>query len=236
MKQRRLLGRWSTALSAALALLGPGTASAQTAPAAVATPVAPAVPAAARQTVPFVTHASFFSLETHRSPTIDPEVFVHDATVAEGTGPQNIEHVAGYRPARIDDDPELVAYNAMGASLQFTLEKWFGATGTVDIDRATSGDRLTFAFQKLIPFGVYSVFRVTFSQDGTTFAPLDGDGTTNGFTANADGSAAVVINSPVHLRSGEAVVLVYHSDAKDHAASRGEIGVNAHHQLIARLP
>ena len=33
-----------------------------------------------------------------------------------------------------------------------------------------------------------------------------------------------------------AVLLVYHSDRKTHGPSRGRIGINAHHQLIARLP
>jgi hypothetical protein len=32
------------------------------------------------------------------------------------------------------------------------------------------------------------------------------------------------------------VLVVYHSDGKTHGDSRGEIGVGAQHQLIARLP
>jgi hypothetical protein len=31
-------------------------------------------------------------------------------------------------------------------------------------------------------------------------------------------------------------VLIYHSDGQTHGASRGQLGVTAHHELIARLP
>ena len=190
------------------------------------------------QTTPltFVTHASFFSQETHRTPAIDPEVFVRDNAGLAGVGPQNIEHVAGIRPARLDDSGWNVAYNAHAESLEFTLAKWFGATGSADVAPQGAGNRVTLAFEKLIPFGVYSVFRVTFSSDGTTFKPLDGDGTANSFTAGAEGVGKIVIDTPTPLQHAEAIVLVYHSDSQNHGASRGTIGVNAHHQLIAPLP
>jgi hypothetical protein len=32
------------------------------------------------------------------------------------------------------------------------------------------------------------------------------------------------------------VLLVYHSDGAEHGMQRGEIGQNAHHQLIMRVP
>jgi hypothetical protein len=53
----------------------------------------------------FTTHASFFSAETHQPKPLDPHVFVADASAAAAVGPQNIQHVAGIRPALIDQDP-----------------------------------------------------------------------------------------------------------------------------------
>jgi hypothetical protein len=199
---------------------------------------APVQPAAARQTLAFVTHAAFFSQETHRTPSIDPQIFVREDSAAEGTGPQNIEHVAGVRPARLDDAPELVAYDAKGNSLGFTLGKWFAASGTAELapGPTAASTRVSLAFTKLIPFGVYSLFRIAFSPDGATFRPLDGDGTTNNFTAAADGSASPVVTTSDPLQRGDAIVLVYHADALQHGASRGTIGLDAHHQLIVRLP
>src|ERR1700693_2034284 len=84
-----------------------------------------------QQTLPFVGHGAFFSPETNRSPAIDPQVFVKDVSAAEGTGPQNIAHGAGLRPARIDQSPELVLYKARGDSLGFTLDRWLAASGTL---------------------------------------------------------------------------------------------------------
>ena len=54
----------------------------------------------------FVTHAAFFSAETKQPKTIDPQVFVEDASAPETTGPQGIKHVAGVRPPFIDQDPK----------------------------------------------------------------------------------------------------------------------------------
>jgi len=52
----------------------------------------------------FMTHASFFSAETHQPKPLDPHLFVADAPTAAAVGPQNIQHVAGIRPALIDQD------------------------------------------------------------------------------------------------------------------------------------
>jgi hypothetical protein len=200
-------------------------------------PPLPAQPATARQTLSFVGHGAFFSQETKRSPAIDPQVFVKDESSAEGTGPQSIAHAAGVRTVRLDDTPELVLYNANGDPLGFTLEKWLGATGTVDLDpQADGGTRLAMSFKKLIAFGVYSVFRATFSPDGTTFVAIDGDGTTNTFTSAVDGSGTLIVSMSSRLTHANAIVLLLHSDSQEHGVTRGLIGVNAHQQLVARLP
>jgi hypothetical protein len=38
------------------------------------------------------------------------------------------------------------------------------------------------------------------------------------------------------LTGANAVLLVYHSDGRTHGTSRGQLGVTAHHQLIAKVP
>ena len=188
------------------------------------------------QVLVFVRHATFFSQETRRSPVIDPQIFVSDATAVEGVGPQSIEHAAGLRPARLDDPPDTVVYNAQGTKLGFALDRWFAAGGTADVVPRNGGDRITCSFQKLIAFGVYSLFKIVFSSEGATFTPLEGDAAANGFTARVDGSATVVVTALQPLQSGNAIVLIYHSDGQTHGASRGQLGVTAHHELIARLP
>jgi len=239
--QRR--NRVVASLGAALlvVLVAAPAARAQIAPTPQQT--APPLPAP-RLTLSFVGHGAYFSQESKRTPAIDPQVFVKDESSAEGTGPQSIAHAAGVRPARLDDSPELVLYNANADSLGFTLARWLpapmgtdGARGTLDVDAQPSGaTRLTMSFRKLIAFGVYSVFRATFSPDGTTYVPIDGDGTTNTFTSAVDGSADIVVSTPNRLTHSNAIVLVLHSDSQEHGVSRGVVGVTAHHQLIVRIP
>ena len=187
--------------------------------------------------LPFTTHATFYSQETKRASVVDPQVFVADEAATASAGPQNVEHIAGYRAAKLEDSPETVAANADGDSLGFTLEKWFAGRGSADIVTLPSGnDRVTLTFSHLIAFGRYSLFEVTFSPDGATFVPLDGDGTQNNFDATVDGSATVAVSVPHHLEPGSAIVLVYHSDDLDHGGIRGQIGHTAHQQLAVRVP
>lgn len=188
------------------------------------------------RTVVFVRHATFFSQETRRSPAIDPQIFVRDENAHAGAGPQGIEHVEGFRPARVDDAADAEAYNAQGIKLGFTVDRWFAAAGEARIGPHAAGDRISCTFERLIAFGSYSLFRVVFSAEGATFTPLDGAGTANNFTAHVDGSADPIAFSPEVLESGNAIVLIYHSDGQPHGALRGELGVTAHHELIARLP
>jgi hypothetical protein len=87
-----------------------------------------------------------------------------------------------------------------------------------------------------VPRGRYSLFENHFSSSGVTFTPLDATGKTNSFTASADGTAKLTVISPGLITHAEGVLLVYHSDGVDHGMERGQIGVNAHHQLIMRIP
>lgn len=163
---------------------------------------------------------------------------MRDATAAPGTGPQDIEHIAGLRAARLDDEPESPILGADGNPLDLSLGNWLAARGTVEVEPQPDGHaRVTAVFKHLVAFGEYSLFVATSPSSGTTaYRPLDGEGSANSFVAHVDGSAAIVIDTPGPLNSGDAVVVIYHSDSHEHGASRGQIGITAHEQLVALVP
>lgn len=198
------------------------------------------VPSRAADTVhlDFVTHAAFFSEETHQKKPLDPHVFVADSSTPAAIGPQNIQHVAGVRPALIDQDPKTTALaNAKGETLGFSLGDWLAADGAVTIAPTLGGKvEISVQFKHLRPDGHYSLFENHFDQKPVGFTPLDGAGKMNDFVAGADGSAKLTVFAPQPPTHDNAVLLVYHSDKTAHGEQRGDIGVNAHHQLIARIP
>ena len=219
--------RWLITVSASIAVL----TTLGCAPMAVRD----AVPSSSE--IPFVTHAAFFSSETLQLRTLDPQVFVRDAATKPGVGPQNIEHTAGLRPAFVDESGSTPIFTARGEPLApLTLKTWLGARGSVSITPRDGGASVSAMFSGLHPGGVYSLFENHFDQKPVGFTPLDGTGTTNTFTAGADGSARVTLVMLTMPTGANAVLLVYHSDREAHGASRGTIGVNAHHQLIAKVP
>lgn len=186
--------------------------------------------------LPFVLHANFFSDETHQAKPLDPHVFVKDSAVTAGIGPQNIAHVAGFRPALVAGPLDAEVHNAQGKSLGFTLADWFVAKGSVRISPDSSGARLYCTFTGLRPGRVYSLFENHFDEKPVGFTPSDGSGKTNSFTADAKGGATISVLAPTPLTHNNAVLLIYHSDGMAHGLERGEIGVTAHHQIIARIP
>jgi hypothetical protein len=107
----------------------------------------------------------------------------------------------------------------------------------VAISPAANGKvEISAQFGHLLPGGHYSLFENHFDQQPVGFTPLDGAGKANDFVASADGSAKISVLAPQVLTHANAVLLVYHSDKTSHGDQRGDIGVNAHHQLIARIP
>ncbi len=184
----------------------------------------------------FILHAVFFSDETHQPKPLDPHAFVIDPSAPAAVGPQNIHHVAGFRPALVAGPFDVEVFNAEGKSLGFTLADWFAARGSVRITPSGKGARLDCRFTQLRSNGVYSLFENHFDQTPVGFTPSDGTGGTNSFTADANGDAAIRLLSPRPLTHANAVLLVYHSDNRPHGLQRGEIGVTAHHQIIARVP
>lgn len=195
---------------------------------------APAHSARSALKLPMQTHAAFFSKETRQARALDPQVFVRDRHAPAGAGPQNIAHAAGLRPAFLSDPPRAALFNAEGKPLGFTLAQWLGAKGTVDV--AADSRTVSVHLRGLRPGGIYSLFENHFDRQPIGFTPLDGTGAGNSFVASPRGTAAISIRAPEPLNHDNAVLLVFHSDGAAHGASRGEIGVSAQHQLIARLP
>lgn len=186
----------------------------------------------------FVTHAAFFSAETHQPKAIDPQVFVRDASAPAATGPQGIPHAAGVRRALIEQDPKASPLlNANGQPLGFDLGQWLAANGTVTIKPTADGKaEISAQFSNLRSGGYYSLFENHFDRQPIGFTPLDGAGKNNNFVASGSGTATVNLVAPHALTHANAVLLVYHSDNTFHGEQRGDIGVNAHHEVIARIP
>ena len=183
----------------------------------------------------FETHAAFFSEETHQNPPLDPQVFISSAGTPVAVGPQGIKRSAGLRNALISDAPTLPILNASGQPLGMSLGTWLGASGQVILTPQSNGqEKVTVILSGLKPHGHYSLFENHFDQKPIGFTPLDGNGTDNNVVANAEGKAVLTTMSPTPITHDNAVLVVYHSDGKSHGKVRGEIGVNAHHQLIAR--
>lgn len=183
----------------------------------------------------FITHGAFFSAETKQPKVIDPQVFVHDGAAIEAVGPQGIKHMSGLRPALIEQDAKTsMVYTADDKPLGFSLGTWLGATGSVTISQEGGKASLVATFAGLKPKGQYSLFENHFDEKPVSFTPMDGTGQANSFAAQSDGTAKVsmvLTHFPTHAN---AVLLIYHSDDQDHGLDRGHIGVDAHHQLIAR--
>ena len=183
----------------------------------------------------FETHAAFFSKETGQPRVLDPQVFVLDQASTAATGPQGIKHVAGVRNALVADNPTLPIFNAARKSLDMSLGAWLSAKGDVGFAPQRNGrQKITVILSGLKPRGHYSLFENHFDQKPVGFTPLDGDGVDNSFVADAGGKAVFSAYSPNTLTHDNAVLLVYHSDGMSHGKSRGEIGLDAHHQLILR--
>lgn len=189
-------------------------------------------------TLTFESHGAFFSAETRQPAPIDPQVFVRTPDAAAGLGPQGIRHAASLAPARLADPPATPLYTAQGIPMKITLGEWLRARGTATVVRGLGPDHdhVAASFTGLIYRGVYSLFTVTFTPNGNTFAPLDGMGFSNTFVADTMGMITVIVSTPAHLTHANAVALVYHSDGQSHHMARGTPGVDAHHQLIARVP
>jgi hypothetical protein len=150
------------------------------------------------QRLTFTKHAAFFSSETKQPKPVDPQVFVQNPALPAATGPQNIQHVAGIRPALIEEDAkDAPLFNAKGESLGFDLGQWLSANGRVTITPSANGKaEISAQFSKLQPGGSYSLFENHFDQQPVGFTPLDGAGKDNNFVADKKGAARVTLMAP----------------------------------------
>ena len=163
------------------------------------------------------------------------QVFVHDSSVQAEPGEGG--HAFGLR-APTDNDPDTAPlYNARGDAVKALLGSWRTADGTAVFEPAPNAVRVRASFRGLVPNGHYSLFvRQLAVRTGAVFTPLDLVGAQNNFVADAQGSAQTVVVTPLQLPSGSQLVAFYHSDGVDHQSSLGNPGVNAHAQLILRVP
>jgi hypothetical protein len=163
------------------------------------------------------------------------DVFVRDPAAQAQPDPGG--HVWGIRPPAAADPDTVPLLDANGDPLKAVLGVWRTADGSLDVTPGPRGTRVRAVFHHLVPDGRYSLFlRQLAGTSGTVFTPLDVTGNANSFSADDRGFAEAIVTSPLAFPSGTQVVLIYHSDGVDHASSLGNPGINAHAQLIARLP
>ena len=164
------------------------------------------------------------------------QVYVHDASAPAASGAE--PHDAGLRPVNANDSPLVQLYSAKNVALNVTLQGWSAATGTVTTtDDGNGGTRVHASFANLIPLGHYSLFlRGLAGRTGAVLMPVDISGAAANFIASPDGGAVFDVDSPAAIPTGAQLVVIFHSDQKDHQSSMGVPGVNAHAQLITRVP
>jgi hypothetical protein len=165
-----------------------------------------------------------------------PQVFVRDTSAQAETGEN--PHDWGLRPPGDNDSDAAPLLNAKGDSIKAGLGVWRTASGSAAFEPGPQGStRVKTTFRGLLPNARYSLFvRQLAGRSGTVFTPLDIVGATNSFSADDSGNGALNVEMPALLPAGSQLVLVYHSDGADHQSSIGVLGVNAHPQLITRVP
>lgn len=187
---------------------------------------------------PYQLHMDFFSRESKLGTVIDPQVFQSSPGAPVGSGPQGISHAAGTVPASKAGDPGTALLAADGSALNITLGQWEKAAGTVSFSCTDGREEAASHLTGLIPNGSYSTFVVHLDVQGPgRFTPWgDSQGTTNNFTANANGSATATNTVSGCLGNREAAVIIWHSDGKPHGPTPGTLGLTWHNSLITPLP
>jgi hypothetical protein len=180
--------------------------------------------------------AATFQPVTAANTAQPPQVYVRDASAQAQTGEN--AHDWGLRPPGDNDSDAAALLNAHGTSIKAGLGVWRTATGTANFEPGPQGGtRVKASFRGLLPNGRYSLFvRQLAGRTGAVFTPLDLIGATNSFSADGAGNGALNVEVPAQLATGSQLVLVYHSDGTDHQSSIGVLGINAHPQLITRVP
>ena len=147
-----------------------------------------------------------------------------------------------------------------GADLGFTLEQWLAAIGTGTYVERDGNATINLTFRDLVPNGTYSIWRhqVTMPPNYSyVYSPLGApDGSQNAFQADAAGNAtfrldfaalpastnlsfpdyvAMYVTRKVPVTANVTwtlIPVIYHSDGQTHGAVPGELGKDAHVQLV----
>lgn len=127
--------------------------------------------------------------------------------ITSGDGPQNIKHVAGVRPALIEQDARTTAlFNGKAETPGFNLGKWLGAKGSVTITPSADGKaKISARFANLRSGGAYNLFGNHFDQPPIGFTPRDGAGKANNFVADKNGAARARLMAPQTLTHANAL-------------------------------
>ena len=178
---------------------------------------------------------TFFST-VDGGPAVDPMMFVAKKGTPAGVGPLSIRHVADITPAMKATSSGTPLVGADGTPLGITLGQWQQAAGTVVFTCQGSKLQAASTLKGLIPSATYSTFVVHAQRDGPKrFTPWgDPAGTTNNFTASATGTVSAT-NTVQGCSNADASIIIWHSDGKTHGKSPGQIGVDWHTSLIARV-
>jgi WD40 repeat protein/DNA-binding CsgD family transcriptional regulator len=131
-----------------------------------------------------------------------------------------------------------------GIALGFTLAEWLTATGHGTYSVGAGGATLRMEFENLLPNALYTTWcvRVNLPAVNITDVPCgDIDGSNNSFVSDEAGSAVVTIElneallpSTEDIRTG--ISIAYHSDGRTYGQRVGNLGMNAHQQLIYEFP
>ena len=189
--------------------------------------------------------ALLFALATARFEPVTPittaqteQVFVHDASAPAVPFKDGAGHDAGLRPPAQTDSTAAPLFTAHGDAITTTLAGWRAANGSVTLTPTGDGStKVSATFAGLVPKGRYSLFlRQLAGRSGFVFTPVDLTGAADGFLADEQGNGTMQALAPFAIPSGAQLVLIFHSDGVDHQSSAGNPGVNAHAQLITRVP
>lgn len=187
------------------------------------------------QRLTFQPHGVFFSQATEQPALIDPQVFVHADSVKAGTGPENIAHVAGVRPALVKRDPKSAPLlDADGRPLGIWLGAWLGASGSATLSDQHGQVRLTARFSGLRLGGRYSLSVAPFDQAADKPASVGEPGRIESFTAGLDGTAQIAVELPARLTHADAIVVTYHRSGRKYGREGNHLGRDAYQQLVAR--
>lgn len=133
---------------------------------------------------------------------------------------------------------------AQGQELGFTMGEWLAATGGGSYSIKGENAVADFAYENLIPNGVYTVWcsRINFPPDVQIFDAPCGqwDGSENSFVADSAGNGQITIALkplPDSTETGVTVfALAYHSDGQTYGAFPGNFGQVTHVQSVAFIP